>query len=87
LLWNSPMGSIGLEECAVCLGGGSISGDVITLPCKHSFHSKCVLQWLTRRCLCPLCRADVRPHLNRRAASVAADPGRVLRGVPSRRRI
>lgn len=43
--------------CTICLQE-LVEGDVArTLPaCKHTFHMKCVDEWLSRRLLCPICR-------------------------------
>ena len=31
----------------------------MSLPCLHSFHSKCVADWLKRSVTCPCCNHDV----------------------------
>lgn len=51
------------EECAICLLP-LIEGEVISLPCgPHVLHLDCLLPWLRQRCLCPVCRCDLRPML------------------------
>lgn len=32
------------------------SGVAITLPCEHSFHDDCIIQWLKTNGTCPVCR-------------------------------
>jgi len=32
-------------------------------PERHAFHAACLVDWLHRSCRCPLCKADLRPHL------------------------
>mmetsp|Transcript_84530 Transcript_84530/g.154237 ORF Transcript_84530/g.154237 Transcript_84530/m.154237 type:complete len:319 (+) Transcript_84530:143-1099(+) len=45
-------------SCAICLGAFRRRQELRLLPCKHFFHKKCIDQWLTQRCVCPLCRSD-----------------------------
>jgi len=35
---------------------------VITLPCKHPFHSPCILPWLKQNGTCPSCRHQLVPQ-------------------------
>lgn len=46
-----------VRTCAICLQELE-QGDIArALPaCKHTFHMKCVDQWLLRRVVCPVCR-------------------------------
>jgi hypothetical protein len=49
-------------ECSVCLSDGK--EDVVSHPGNcHSFHEKCLQQWLDRTITCPLCRKMVTPLL------------------------
>ncbi|KAL3664619.1 hypothetical protein V7S43_010368 [Phytophthora oleae] len=41
----------------------SEGGDTrVVLPCKHSFHRKCIFQWLLFEFHCPVCRVDLCPN-------------------------
>ncbi|KAL3643172.1 hypothetical protein CASFOL_013991 [Castilleja foliolosa] len=48
-----------MEECPICMGGPKHGALVSWLPCKHSFHSYCVVRWLMMRQSCPLCRHEI----------------------------
>ena len=39
-----------------------------TLPCKHSFHARCIKEWLMNNKTCPVCKSDVQ----RQASSVGS---------------
>ena len=34
----------------------NMSNEKITIPCKHSFHTKCILNWFKQEKRCPICR-------------------------------
>lgn len=47
------------EECAICLEEfrfRSEAEEVVRMPCGHFFHESCVVRWLEKSHLCPLCR-------------------------------
>ena len=43
--------------CAICLQYAKVATETDTLPCGHTFHGKCIGEWLKRSSTCPLCRA------------------------------
>ncbi|KAM5577412.1 E3 ubiquitin-protein ligase RNF43 [Rosa sericea] len=47
-------------SCSICLEGVSQaqaqSGGVARLPCSHIYHKNCILPWLKKSHLCPICR-------------------------------
>ena len=43
--------------CAICLDYAVGATETDTLPCGHTFHGKCISEWLKRSSTCPLCRA------------------------------
>lgn len=51
----SPMHSPNkLVECVICLSNSPMNMKM--LRCKHSFHKKCIQEWMKKEPLCPLCR-------------------------------
>ncbi|GJQ09502.1 hypothetical protein GpartN1_g1293.t1 [Galdieria partita] len=46
-------------DCSICLESFCIGERLRVLPCLHCFHSCCIILWLMRRSLCPLCKSDV----------------------------
>eukprot|EP00171_Calliarthron_tuberculosum_P005168 IDg5168t1 len=56
--WCSAELSEDEKDCAVCLENLRIQR-ACRLPCKHAFHLACILKWVTRRPVCPLCNASV----------------------------
>lgn len=45
--------------CAICFEEYEKDDDRIFLPCCHSFHFRCVEEWISTRNTCPTCRCPV----------------------------
>ncbi|MCL7028598.1 hypothetical protein MKW94_026750, partial [Papaver nudicaule] len=43
-------------QCSVCLDDFEIGLEAKQMPCKHKFHSECILPWLELHSSCPVCR-------------------------------
>lgn len=52
------------EKCVIChleYEGGDI---ILTLPCKHQYHSDCIKSWLEINKVCPVCNVEVSERTN-----------------------
>ncbi|XP_051204752.1 E3 ubiquitin ligase BIG BROTHER-related [Lolium perenne] len=48
-----------MEQCVICRVEFEQGESLIALPCKHSYHSECINQWLQLNKVCPMCSAEV----------------------------
>lgn len=46
------------EECVICKMNYRREW-LITLPCKHCYHSHCIIRWLEDNKACPICKEEV----------------------------
>jgi len=46
-------------DCSICLEAFKVGEVAKKLPCKHLFHTPCLMPWLTQRSSCPVCRSSV----------------------------
>ena len=62
---DTVINEFGLSECTVCMDPFVESSKLRKLPtCKHLFHEKCLMQWLSgaqqqQHQKCPMCNAEI----------------------------
>uniref|UniRef100_A0A0D9XAJ5 RING-type domain-containing protein n=1 Tax=Leersia perrieri TaxID=77586 RepID=A0A0D9XAJ5_9ORYZ len=56
-----------MEQCVICRVEFEEGESLVALPCKHSYHSDCINQWLQLNKVCPMCSAEVSTSRDNRA--------------------
>lgn len=47
------------RECVICMVEFSVGDSIRFLPCMHTYHVKCIDDWLMRSFICPSCMEPV----------------------------
>lgn len=51
--------AISNDNCAICTDPLNNGNRCVALPCTHQFHNDCIIPWLQRNNICPICRREV----------------------------
>jgi len=46
-------------KCTICLEDYTVGNKVVTLPCLHIFHEKCIKKWFGEKSTCPVCKFKI----------------------------
>lgn len=75
-------------QCAVCKEVFLMGAEVREMPCKHFYHSDCILPWLALHSTCPICRQEMPVDESTQTDSQSRDHNReaergfTLLGIP-----
>jgi hypothetical protein len=43
----------------VCYYNAKEDEEMTILPCKHTFHTECIKEWLVKEKMCPMCKQEI----------------------------
>ncbi|PON42395.1 43kDa postsynaptic protein [Trema orientale] len=69
-------------QCSVCLDDFEAGAEAKQMPCKHKFHSECILPWLELHSSCPVCRFQLPADESKRDSDGSRN-GNVQRAIES----
>jgi len=53
------------KKCSICLLKYQKPDILKEFPCNHIYHKNCILKWLEKSNICPLCKYDVTNDINK----------------------
>lgn len=51
--------SSNLSECVICLDKMKENENLTILKCSHIYHQSCLVLWLSKKSICPLCDTNI----------------------------
>lgn len=51
--------SSNLSECVICLEKMKENEKLTILKCSHIYHHSCLVLWLSKKSICPLCDTNI----------------------------
>jgi len=64
-----------VHECSICQDDFAVGNSVLKLPCRHVYHTDCVINWLAMNNTCPLCRLELPKEAEGQKLPNRAPPG------------
>ena len=52
------------KKCSICLLKYKKSDIIKEFPCSHVFHKNCILKWIEKSNICPLCKYNIEGDVN-----------------------
>lgn len=52
------------DTCSICFDTMNEKNDLLTLKCNHSFHVRCITDWLIGENNCPICRKEHKERID-----------------------
>ncbi|CDU16529.1 uncharacterized protein PY17X_0415300 [Plasmodium yoelii] len=49
-----------LKLCSICYENYKHNEPLIFLPCTHNFHKECIIEWINKKLICPICKINLK---------------------------